>query len=110
MKARLGFAIATAITPDILLLDEVLGTGDETFRARSQGRIRELIGRAKAIVLVTHDLSYVTEFCTRAILIERGHIIRAGGPEEVTELYRQRVTERKLLAEAEAERFTKVPA
>jgi ABC-type polysaccharide/polyol phosphate transport system ATPase subunit len=110
MKARLGFAIATAIIPDILLLDEVLGTGDETFRARSQARIRELIGKAKAIVLVTHDLSYVTEFCSRALLIERGQIIREGGPEEVTSLYRERVTERKLLAEAEGQRFSKAPA
>jgi ABC-type polysaccharide/polyol phosphate transport system ATPase subunit len=110
MKARLGFAIATAIIPDILLLDEVLGTGDETFRARSQARIRELIGRAKAIVLVTHDLSYVTEFCSRAILIERGQIIREGEPQEVTDLYRERVTERKLLAEAEGQRFSRAPA
>jgi ABC-type polysaccharide/polyol phosphate transport system ATPase subunit len=110
MKARLGFAIATAITPDILLLDEVLGTGDETFRARSQARIRELIGKAKAIVLVTHDLTYVTEFCSRAMLIERGQVIREGEPEEVTELYRQRVTDRKLLAEAEGQRFARTPA
>jgi ABC-2 type transport system ATP-binding protein len=110
MKARLGFAIATAIIPDILLLDEVLGTGDETFRARSQARIRELIGKAKAIVLVTHDLTYVTEFCSRAILIERGQIIREGEPEEVTALYRERVTERKLLAEAEGQRFSQAPA
>jgi ABC-type polysaccharide/polyol phosphate transport system ATPase subunit len=107
MRARLGFAIATAITPDILLLDEVLGTGDQTFRARSQARIRELVGKAKAIVLVTHDLTYVTEFCNRAILLERGQIIREGEPEEVTQLYRDRVAERKLLAETEAERFAK---
>lgn len=109
MRARLGFAIATAITPDILLLDEVLGTGDQTFRARSQARIRELIDKAKAIVLVTHDLTYVTEFCNRAILLERGQIIREGGPEEVVDLYRQRVEESKLLAEAEAQRFARVP-
>jgi len=107
MRARLGFAIATAITPDILLLDEVLGTGDQTFRARSQARIRELVGKAKAIVLVTHDLTYVTEFCNRAILIERGQIIREGEPEEIVALYRDRVAERKLLAETEAQRFAK---
>ena len=105
MKARLGFAIATAITPDILLLDEVLGTGDQTFRARSQGRVRELVDKAKAIVLVTHDLSYVTEFCNRAILIELGRVIREGPPAEVVQLYRERVAERRLLAEAEANRF-----
>ena len=48
MRARLGFSIATATTPDILLLDEVLGTGDQTFRARSQARVRELVDKAKA--------------------------------------------------------------
>jgi ABC-type polysaccharide/polyol phosphate transport system ATPase subunit len=107
MKARLGFAIATAITPDILLLDEVLGTGDQTFRAKSQARIRELVGKAKAIVLVTHDLTYVTEFCNRAILIERGTVIHEGEPEEMVDLYRTRVEERKLLAEAEAQRLAR---
>jgi ABC-type polysaccharide/polyol phosphate transport system ATPase subunit len=105
MKSRLGFSIATAITPDILLLDEVLGTGDQVFRARSQARVRELIGRARVVVLVTHDLSYVTEFCGRAILLEKGRIIKDGDPVEVVDLYRQRVRESKLLAEADAERF-----
>jgi ABC-type polysaccharide/polyol phosphate transport system ATPase subunit len=109
MKARLGFAIATSITPDILLLDEVLGTGDATFRARSQARVRELIEHAKAIVLVTHDLTFVSEFCNRAILVERGQIIREGPPAEIVQLYRDRIAERKLLAEAEAERFAKIP-
>jgi ABC-type polysaccharide/polyol phosphate transport system ATPase subunit len=105
MKARLGFAIATAITPDILLLDEVLGTGDQTFRARSQARVRELIEKAKAIVLVTHDLTFVSEFCNRAILVERGQIIREGQPADIVRLYRDRVREEKLLAEADAQRF-----
>jgi ABC-type polysaccharide/polyol phosphate transport system ATPase subunit len=105
MRARLGFSIATAITPDILLLDEVLGTGDQAFRARSQVRIRELVGKAKAVVLVTHDLPFVSEFCNRAILLERGHIIHEGDPAETVELYRQRVREHKLLAEGEARRF-----
>jgi ABC-type polysaccharide/polyol phosphate transport system ATPase subunit len=105
MKARLGFAIATAITPDILLLDEVIGTGDQTFRARSQARVQELIEKAKAIVLVTHDLTFVSEFCNRALLIERGQVIREGPPGEIVDLYKNRVAERKLLAEAEAHRF-----
>ena len=109
MKSRLGFSIATAITPDILLLDEVLGTGDQVFRARSQARVRELIGRARVVVLVTHDLSYVTEFCSRAILLEKGQIILDGGPGEVVDLYRRRVRESKLLAEADAGRFADAP-
>jgi ABC-type polysaccharide/polyol phosphate transport system ATPase subunit len=109
MRARLGFSIATAVTPDILLLDEVLGTGDQTFRARSQARVRELVGKAKAIVLVTHDLSFVSEFCNRAILLERGEIIQEGEPGAIVDLYRERVAQRKLLAEEDAQRFAVVP-
>ena len=105
MRARLGFSIATAITPDILLLDEVLGTGDEAFRARSKLRIQELVNRAKAIVLVTHDLTYITEFCNRAILLERGQIIHEGEPTETVRLYQDRTRQHKLLAEADAHRF-----
>jgi ABC-type polysaccharide/polyol phosphate transport system ATPase subunit len=109
MRARLGFSIATAITPDILLLDEVLGTGDQVFRARSQARVRELVGKARAIVLVTHDLSFVSEFCNRAILVERGQLIHEGGPAEVVDLYRERVVQQRLLAEKDAQRFVSGP-
>jgi ABC-type polysaccharide/polyol phosphate transport system ATPase subunit len=109
MRARLGFSIATAITPDILLLDEVLGTGDQTFRARSQARVRELVGKARAIVLVTHDLTTVGEFCNRAILLEKGRLIAEGEPEEIVTLYRDRVAHQKVLAESEAQRFAAVP-
>jgi ABC-type polysaccharide/polyol phosphate transport system ATPase subunit len=108
MKARLGFAIATATVPDILLLDEVLGTGDQTFRARSQARVRELVDRAKAIVLVTHDLTFVSEFCNRAILLEKGQIISQGDPAEIVDLYRERVAQHKVLAEESAKRFASV--
>jgi ABC-type polysaccharide/polyol phosphate transport system ATPase subunit len=109
MKARLGFAIATATVPDILLLDEILGTGDQTFRARSQARVRELVDRAKAIVLVTHDLTFVSEFCNRAILLEKGQIIEQGDPVEIVDLYRERVAHHKVLAEESAKRFVSVP-
>ena len=105
MRARLGFSIATSAIPDILLLDEVLGTGDQTFRAKSQARIRDLIKTAKAVVVVTHDLGYVTEFCNRAILVERGGIVAQGDPAEIVTVYRDRVRERKLIAESEATRF-----
>jgi ABC-type polysaccharide/polyol phosphate transport system ATPase subunit len=109
MRARLGFSIATAIRPDILLLDEVMGTGDQVFRARSQARIRELIANAKAVVLVTHDLGFVTEFCNRAILLERGTIINDGDPSETVRVYQERVRQQKLLAESEAHRFAQLP-
>ncbi len=95
MRARLGFAIATAVDPDILLLDEVLATGDASFRAKSKTRVLELVRAAKAVVLVTHDMSWVTEYCNRAILIEKGHVIIDGEPAEVVETHRLHTEEEK---------------
>jgi ABC-type polysaccharide/polyol phosphate transport system ATPase subunit len=109
MKARLGFSIATAVTPDILLLDEVLGTGDQTFRARSQVRMQELITKARAIVLVTHDLATVSEFCNRAVLLEKGRLIGEGKPDDIVALYKDRIAFNRELAEADAERFSVPP-
>jgi ABC-type polysaccharide/polyol phosphate transport system ATPase subunit len=95
MRARLGFAIATSVDPDILLLDEVLATGDQVFRAKSKARVLELVKAAKAIVLVTHDMHWVTEFCNRAMLIERGAVILEGDPAEVVALHQQHSEEEK---------------
>jgi homopolymeric O-antigen transport system ATP-binding protein len=89
MRARLGFAIATSVDPDILLLDEVLATGDQTFRAKSKARVLELVKAAKAIVLVTHDMAWVTEYCNRAMLIEKGHVILEGNPADVVALHEE---------------------
>ncbi len=87
MRARLGFAIATSVDPDILLLDEVLATGDANFRAKSKTRVLEIVSAAKAVVLVTHDMSWVTEYCNRALLIERGELVMEGEPADVVELH-----------------------
>jgi ABC-2 type transport system ATP-binding protein len=93
MRARLGFAIATAVDPDILLLDEVLATGDANFRAKSKTRVIELVRGAKGVVLVTHDMDWVREYCNRAILLEKGQVIREGDPDEVTALHLERTAE-----------------
>jgi ABC-2 type transport system ATP-binding protein len=98
MRARLGFAIATSVDPDILLLDEVLATGDAAFREKSKQRVLELVKGAKAIMLVTHDMSWVTEYCNRAILIEKGRIELMGDPEEVVAVHKERMAERKAQA------------
>jgi ABC-type polysaccharide/polyol phosphate transport system ATPase subunit len=90
MRARLGFAIATAVDPDILLLDEVLATGDANFRAKSKARIVELVKAAKGVVLVTHDMDWVVEYCNRAMLLEKGHVVLEGDPEEVVKLHLER--------------------
>ena len=99
MKARLGFAIATSVDPDILLLDEVLSTGDAAFREKSKQRVLELVGGAKAIMLVTHDMQWVKEYCNRAILLEKGRVFLMGTPEEVVQVHTERMAIRKAKAD-----------
>ncbi|MBA3796384.1 MAG: ABC transporter ATP-binding protein [Chloroflexi bacterium] len=100
MRAKLGFSIATAVDPDILLLDEVLQTGDESFREKSQQRIREVLTAAKAVVLVSHDMSWITDFCNRAILLEKGRIVADGSPDEVVALHVEKSEKRRSVRRA----------
>ena len=95
MRARLGFAIATSVDPDILLLDEVLATGDAEFREKSKARVIELVKAAKGIVLVTHDMAWVEEYCNRAMLLEKGRVIIEGDPSEVVRTHMERSIARK---------------
>jgi ABC-type polysaccharide/polyol phosphate transport system ATPase subunit len=98
MRARLGFSIATAVEPDILILDEVLSTGDAAFREKSKQRVAELVREAKAIVLVTHDMNWVREYCNHAMLIEQGRIVAEGTPADVVALHQDRSAERRAKA------------
>jgi ABC-type polysaccharide/polyol phosphate transport system ATPase subunit len=102
MRARLGFSIATAVDPDILLLDEVLSTGDATFREKSKARVIELVRSAKGVVLVTHDMNWVVEYCNRAILLEQGHVVLEGPPEQVVATHLARMAAAKEAREASA--------
>jgi len=103
IRARLGFAIATSVDPDILLLDEVLATGDAAFRAKSKARVIDIVKAAKAVVLVTHDMSWVTEYCNRALLIEQGQVIMEGEPAAVVEVHEAHMAEAKARKIAAAE-------
>jgi len=87
MAARLGFAVATAAEPDVLLVDEVLAVGDAEFRSRCEARIRALRARGAAVVLVTHDLDLVRREATAAILLENGTVAAAGNPAEIARRY-----------------------
>jgi ABC-type polysaccharide/polyol phosphate transport system ATPase subunit len=102
MQARLGFSIATAVDPDILLLDEVLATGDANFREKSKARVIELVRSAKGVVLVTHDMNWVREYCNRAILLEKGRVVLEGDPEEVVQLHLERTAAAAAARKAEA--------
>ncbi len=87
MIARLGFAIATDVAPDILIVDEVLSVGDEGFRRKSSQRMEEFRQRGTTILLVTHSLEVVRSMCTRAIWLEHGVIRASGAPDNVVDAY-----------------------
>ncbi|MEZ5066735.1 MAG: ABC transporter ATP-binding protein [bacterium] len=87
MSARLGFALATDVDPDVLIVDEVLGVGDAEFQARCFDRMRRFRESGKTIVFVSHDLATVRSFCDRAILLRHGRSIREGSAEEVVAAY-----------------------
>jgi ABC-2 type transport system ATP-binding protein/lipopolysaccharide transport system ATP-binding protein len=79
MQMRLGFSVATAIKPEVLLIDEVFAAGDQHFIEKSQQRIEKLLGLAATLVFATHAEGILREFCTRVIWLEHGKI-RASGP------------------------------
>lgn len=89
MRARLHFAIATSIDPEILLIDEVLAVGDREFKKRSLKRLAQLSERAGAVMLVTHSLKQVTKIATRALWLQDGRVRAMGEPNEVVEAYKR---------------------
>lgn len=88
MKSRLHFAVATSLDPDILLVDEALATGDESFREKSQRRIKRLSQNAKVVLIVTHNLGEMTKACTRTVWMNEGQIVMDGEPKQVVKAYR----------------------
>jgi ABC-type polysaccharide/polyol phosphate transport system ATPase subunit len=87
MLVRLAFAVATAIDPEILLVDEVLSAGDLAFQKKCRHRMEEMIDKAHLIVMVSHDLDALARFCNRAIWLDHGEIRRAGPTGDVLAAY-----------------------
>lgn len=96
MKARLGLAVASAIQPEILLIDEVLGVGDPTFKEKSTNRIMEMVQEAGTVVIVSHSFGMLSKVCDRIVLMERGEIIHQGNPDEAIRTYYERAKKDKL--------------
>jgi lipopolysaccharide transport system ATP-binding protein len=94
MAARLGFAVATAIQPEILLIDEVLSVGDEQFKEKCVAGMRDFSEHGTTVVLVTHDPALVTEQCTHVIWLDRGRVQSEGSPEEVVDAYHESLADR----------------
>src|SRR5882724_12008750 len=87
MLVRLAFSVASAIDPEILLVDEVLSAGDMAFQKKCRRRMEEMIAKAHLIVMVSHDLESLSEFCNRAIWLDHGRVLRAGSTDDVIAEY-----------------------
>jgi len=95
MLARLGFAIAAHLECDILLIDEILGVGDQQFRAKSQAKIRELINQERTVILVSHNLEAIRQFSTSCLWLDKGTMRAYGDPDEVIASYENFLIARK---------------
>ena len=87
MTARLGFSVATAVQPEVLLIDEVLAVGDQEFKERSKERILEMVDNAGTVVIVSHSFGLLKNICDRLVLLEDGVVKAMGEPDYVIDVY-----------------------
>ncbi|MBS4089760.1 MULTISPECIES: ABC transporter ATP-binding protein [Pseudomonas] len=95
MQMRVAFAVATAFRPDILIVDEALSVGDSYFQHKSFERIREFQRQGTTLLIVSHDRGSIQALCDRAILLEKGTVIKDGNPEEVMDFYNALIAEKE---------------
>jgi ABC-type polysaccharide/polyol phosphate transport system ATPase subunit len=89
MMIRLAFAIATAIEPEILIVDEVLAVGDLAFQQKATARIRGMMAQDRLMVIVSHDLDRLRELCTRIVWMDHGQVRMDGPPATTIAAYQQ---------------------
>ncbi|MBI4403297.1 MAG: ABC transporter ATP-binding protein [Deltaproteobacteria bacterium] len=87
MHLRLAYTIATEVSPDILILDELYAGGDAAFIERASQRLERFVNQSKILILVSHNLEYVEQFCNRAIVLHHGEIRAQGLPKQCIEQY-----------------------
>jgi len=89
MYVRLGFAVATNVDPDVLLVDEVLAVGDESFQRKCLDRVREFQKQGRTIMFVTHAADLVRQICDRALVLDHGNVVAWGTPSEAVRVFRE---------------------
>lgn len=94
MQMRVAFSVATAFRPDILIIDEALSVGDAYFQHKSFDRIREFREQGTSLLFVSHDKGAILALCDRAILLDKGHLLKDGDPEEITDYYNALIAEK----------------
>ena len=88
MCLRLGFSIATAKTPDILIMDEMFAGGDSEFIKKASNKLLEIINSANIIILVSHDLNIIKKFCNKVIIMDKGKVLKTGPVNEMIKYYK----------------------
>ena len=96
MTARLAFSIATVVDPEILIVDEILSVGDMAFQAKSEAKMRSMIGGGTTVLFVSHSLAQIENLCDRAIWLEHGQVVKTGPAKEVCEEYYKSQTNGKI--------------
>ncbi len=91
MKSRLGFAIATAVKPDVLILDEVLSVGDAAFKEKSEQRILDMIDDGVTVLYVSHSTDRVRKICNKAVILTKGQVVAQGDADEICDIYTEMV-------------------
>lgn len=94
MKSRLGFSIATAVKPDVLILDEVLSVGDAAFKAKSEQRVLDMMADGVTVLFVSHNTDSVKRICNKAIILTKGQLVAEGEVNEICEMYTEMVGKR----------------
>ncbi|WP_379135468.1 ABC transporter ATP-binding protein [Paenibacillus sp. sgz500958] len=87
MYARLGFAIATATIPDVLILDEILSVGDFKFQEKCEKKIKEMMEQGTTVILVSHSIDQIRNMCSQGVILEHGKLISSGNIEEICNFY-----------------------
>ncbi len=89
MLVRLAFSVATAIEPEILLIDEILSAGDMAFQTKALGRMKQLLDQANLIVIVSHDMDTLARLCSQLIWMDHGRVHCIGDADEVLKAYNE---------------------
>lgn len=96
MRARLGFAIATVVEPEILILDEVLSVGDAKFKKKSEAKIRSMMKDDVTVLFVSHSASQVKSICNKAIILDHGKLVAQGDSAEMCDIYERMIAGEKI--------------
>lgn len=90
MVARLGFAIATLVKPDILIVDEILSVGDMSFQEKCERRIKELMDGGTTVLIVSHSIRQIEELCNRVLWLDHGHMVAMGDAQTICDFYKRK--------------------